>query len=80
MLLIDGTGKLGRALELRRSGFNGWGLIACVAAIIMIFGVMLVTRPFVAVNSIMIMFGALLIADGLIDVYFIFRVYRAWKK
>lgn len=46
----------------------------------MIFGVMLVTRPFVAVNSIMIMFGALLIADGLIDVYFIFRVYRAWKK
>ena len=67
VLLIDGAGKLGRALELRRSGFNGWG-------------VMLVTRPFVAVNSIMIMFGALLIADGLIDVYFIFRVYRAWKK
>ena len=76
VLLIDGAGKLGRALELRRSGFNGWGLIACVAAIIMIFGVMLVTRPFVAVNSIMIMFGALLAADRLMDVYFLFRIYR----
>ncbi len=80
VLLIDGAGKLGRALELRRDGFVRWGLIACVAAVIMLFGVMLVTRPFVAVNSIMIMFGAMLMADGAIDLYFLFRVYRVWKK
>ena len=80
VLLIDGAGKLGRALELRRVGFVRWGLIACVAAVIMLFGVMLVTRPFVAVNSIMIMFGAMLMADGAIDLYFLFRVYRVWKK
>ena len=42
----------------------------------MVFGVMLVTQPFVAVESVMIMFGALLAADGLMDVYFLFRIYR----
>ena len=76
VLLIDGAEKLGRALELRRTGFARWGVVACVAVIIMVFGVMLVTQPFVAVESVMIMFGALLAADGLMDVYFLFRIYR----
>ena len=31
-------------------------------------------------EKVLLVLGALLIADGLIDVYFIFRVYRAWKK
>ena len=76
VLLIDGAEKLGRALELRRTGFARWGVVASVAVIIMVFGVMLVTQPFVAVESVMIMFGALLAADGLMDVYFLFRIYR----
>lgn len=80
VLLIDGAGKLGSALELRRDGFNGWGIVACVAAIVMVFGLLLVTQPFVAVESIMMIFGAFLAADGLIDIYLIFRVYRVWKR
>ena len=76
VLLIDGAEKLGRALELRRAGFARWGVVACVGVIIMLFGLMLVMRPFAAVESIMIMFGALLIADGAIDVYFLVRIYR----
>lgn len=80
VLLIDGAQKLGSALELRRTGFVKWTFIACVAVILMIFGLMLVTRPFVAVESVMIMFGALLIADGALDAYFIFRIYRLGKN
>ena len=80
VLLIDGADKLGQALELRRSGFVRWQLVLSVAIVVMLFGVLLVTRPYAAVESVIIMFGALLAADGAIDVYFLFRIYREWKR
>ena len=79
VLLIDGAGKIGRALELRRLGFARWSMLAAVAAVIIIFGVMLVSQPYMAVESVMRLFGALLAADGAIEAYFTFRIYNLYK-
>lgn len=79
VLLIDGAGKLGRALELRRIGFARWSMLACVAAVIIIFGVTLVAQPYAAAEGVLRTFGALLAADGAIELYFTFRIYRLGK-
>lgn len=79
VLLIDGAGKIGRALELRRSGFVRWSVVAMVGALIMLFGILLVTQPYMAVETVVSLFGSLLAADGLIDVYFMFRIYKLSK-
>lgn len=76
VLLIDGAGKLGRALELCRAGVPGWGTVLAVAALVMLFGVLLVTQPYMAVETVMRLFGAMLAADGAIELYFMLRVYR----
>ena len=76
VLLIDGAGKLGRALELRRMGFARWSLIAMVAGLIMFFGLCFVMQPGMAVDMVARLFGALLAADGAIELYFAFRVYK----
>ena len=75
ILLIDGAGKLGRAFELRRLGFARWGMVAAVAVAILVFGVMFVAQPYSAIEGVMRIFGAVLAADGLIEVYFTFRIY-----
>ena len=76
VLLIDGSGKLGRAFELRRAGFPGWSTVLVVALLVMLFGVLLVTQPYMAVEPVMRLFGALLTADGAIELSFILRIYR----
>lgn len=76
VLLIDGAGKLGRAFELRRHGFVRWSLLAVVAALVIVFGILLVTQPYTAIENVLRLFGALLTADGIIEVYFVFRLYR----
>ena len=76
VLLIDGAGKLGRALALRRMGFARWSLIAMVAGLIMFFGLCFVMQPGMAVDMVARLFGALLAADGAIELYFAFRVYK----
>ena len=76
VLLIDGAGKLLRALEMRRAGLPGWGIVAAVAGFVLVFGLMMVTQPHAVIETVVRLFGALLVADGLIDLYLILRVYR----
>lgn len=79
VLLIDGAGKLGHSLELRKLGFARWGTIAVVGVIILILGIVLVTRPYEAVQDVARFFGAMITADGIIGIYFAFRVYGVRK-
>ena len=75
VLLIDGAGKMGRAFELRRLGFARWSMLAAVAGLIMFLGAMLMLQPYMAVETVMRLFGALLAADGFIEIYFAVRIY-----
>ena len=34
------------------------------------------TQPYTAIENVLRLFGALLAADGIIEVYFVFRLYR----
>lgn len=79
VLLIDGAGKLGRSLELRKLGFVRWGMLTALSVIIMVLGVMLVTRPYEAVENVARIFGAMIVADGLIGIYFSLRVFSIRK-
>lgn len=80
VLLIDGAGKLGRSLELRKLGFARWGTLAALAVVILVLGLMLVTRPYEAVENVARIFGAMLVADGLIGIYFSVRVFGIRKN
>ena len=50
-------------------------LLAAVAGLIMFLGAMLMLQPFMAVELVMRLFGALLAADGFIEIYFAVRIY-----
>lgn len=80
ILLIDGAGKLGRAFEFKRLGFANWGMLVWIAAVVLIFGLMMVTQPFAVLETVMRLFGAVMVADGLIELYMAAKIYKISKR
>ena len=80
VLLIDGAGKLGRAFEFKRLGFANWGMLVWIAAVVLIFGLMMVTQPFAVLETVMRLFGAVMVADGLIELYMAAKIYKISKR
>ena len=80
VLLIDGAGKLGRPFEFKRLGFANWGMLVWIAAVVLIFGLMMVTQPFAVLETVMRLFGAVMVADGLIELYMAAKIYKISKR
>ena len=50
-------GKLGRAFEFKRLGFANWGMLVWIAAVVLIFGLMMVTQPFAVLETVIGLFA-----------------------
>lgn len=71
VVLIDGLLKIQTALDARRFGLERWWLIGAAAALASILGLLIIIDPFgsAGVAGAMILLGATLIIEGLLNLY-----------
>ena len=79
VIAIHGLHNLQQALELWRDKYDrGWaGLILGVLTVG--FGVLLICRPFAAIDTVVMLIGFFLIYDGLSNVWIVSRIYKNAK-
>ena len=76
VLILDGIGKVQRALDLRVLDLPGWVRLLVFGILLLVLGILLLFDPFGAVKMSMTFFGACLIGDGVLDLLFLFLVCR----
>lgn len=69
VLLIDGVGKIPRALEMKELGFPRWWVELLFAVLTVALGLVLVINPFSLVRVSVIFFGASLAISGVTDLF-----------
>lgn len=67
MALADGLFKLQTALDARRFGLERWWMIAAMAAISAVFGLLLVAAPFAGAVALMTLTGITFFAEGVLN-------------
>ena len=75
-IVVDGLVNLKRALELRRML---WTVPLALSAGSAVLGLVIVFQPFLAAEALVMLIGAVLIYEGLSDLWTIFRVSQ-WTK
>ena len=79
LFLLDGLVNLKRALELRRMLYLRWTVPLVLSAVSAVLGLVIVFQPFLAAEALVMLIGAVLIYEGLSDLWTIFRVSQ-WTK
>ena len=78
-IVVDGLVNLKRALELRRMLYLRWTVPLALSAGSAVLGLVIVFQPFLAAEALVMLIGAVLIYEGLSDLWTIFRVSQ-WTK
>lgn len=74
VILLHGFMDLQQALNLKRAGYQNWGVALVAAIITVIFGGVLLFHPLMAANVGIILMGVALIYDGVSDLWLLSRV------
>ena len=69
VILLDGFIKIQTALEAKRFGLERWSVIALMAAISCLLGLMLVINPFGGAETIMRFFGFCMLAESILNIF-----------
>lgn len=79
VIVIHGLHNLKQAMELWRDKYDKWW-IACIMGVLTVgFGVLLICRPFTAIDTVVMMIGIFMIYDGLSNIWIVSRVYKNAK-
>lgn len=79
VIAIHGLHNLQQAAELWRDKYDRWWVALILGVLTVGFGVLLVYRPFAAIDTVVMMIGFFLIYDGLSNVWIVSRIYRNAK-
>lgn len=83
LLFVHGLEDLKYALETRRAGYASWRIMLVFGILCMSLGAVCIIDCFGAISVAMTFVGAMLIFDGLTDLWIIFVVVqaaKAWKR
>ena len=78
-IAVDGLVNLKRALELRRMAYVRWNIPLWLSVGSVALGAFIVFQPFLAAEALVMFLGAVLIYEGVSDLWTIFRVTQ-WTK
>ena len=78
-IVVDGLVNLKRALELRRMAYVRWNIPLWLSVGSVTLGAFIVFQPFLAAEALVMFLGAVLIYEGVSDLWTIFRVTQ-WTK
>ncbi len=79
VIAIHGLHNLQQAAELWRDKYDRWWVALILGVLTVGFGVLLVCRPFAAIDTVVMLIGFFLIYDGLSNVWIVSRVYKNAK-
>lgn len=79
VIVIHGLHNVKQAMELWRDKYDKWW-VACIMGVLTVgFGVLLICRPFAAIDTVVMLIGIFLIYDGLSNIWIVSRVYKNAK-
>lgn len=78
-IVVDGLINLKRAMELRRMEYGRWNIPLILSVVSVLLGLLILFRPFLAAEALVMVVGAVLIYEGVSDLWTIFRVSQ-WTK
>ena len=78
-IVVDGLINLKRAMELRRMEYVRWNIPLSLSVVSVLLGLLILFRPFLAAEALVMGVGAVLIYEGVSDLWTIFRVSQ-WTK
>lgn len=79
VIVIHGLHNIKQAMELWRDKYDKWW-VACIMGVLTVgFGVLLICRPFAAIDTVIMMIGIFLIYDGISNIWIVSRIYKNAK-
>lgn len=79
VIVLHGLNNLQQAVTLCKEKYDKWWIALILGLLTVGFGVLLVCRPFAALDTVVMLIGIFLIYDGLSDIWIFSRIYRTAK-
>ncbi len=76
---MHGLNNLKQAIELWRDKYDKWWVAFILGALTVGFGVLLICRPFAAIDTVVMLIGFFMIYDGLSNIWIVTRIYKNAK-
>ena len=79
VIILHGANNLRQAVTLCQDKYDKWWVALILGLLTVGFGVLLILRPFEALDTVVMMIGISLIYDGISDIWIVSRIYRMAK-
>lgn len=79
VIAMHGVNNLQQAVNLCKEKYDKWWVALILGLLTVGFGVLLICRPFAALDTAVMMIGIFLIYDGFSDIWIVSRVYHIAK-
>ncbi|MCM1123514.1 MAG: DUF308 domain-containing protein [Eubacterium sp.] len=80
VIVLHGLNNLQQAITLCKDKYDKWWVALILGLLTVGFGVLLICRPFAALDTVVMLIGIFLIYDGLSDLWIVSRIYRTAKE
>lgn len=79
VIALHGINNLQQAVSLCKEQYDKWWIALILGLLTVGFGVLLICKPFAALDTAVMMIGIFLIYDGISDIWIVSRVYHMAK-
>lgn len=79
IIVLHGINKLRQAVTLCKGQYDKWWIALILGLLTAGFGVLLICKPFAALDTAVMLIGLFLVYDGLSNIWIISRVYKTAK-
>lgn len=79
VIVLHGINDLQQAVTLYKDKYDKWWVALILGLLTIGFGVLLICKPFEALDTVVVLIGTFLIYDGLSDIWIVSRIYRTAK-
>ncbi len=79
VIVLHGLNNLQQAVALCKDKYDKWWIALVLGLLTVGFGILLICRPFEALDTVVMLIGIFLIYDGISDIWIVSRVYQTAK-
>ena len=79
VIALHGLHNLQQAITLCKDKYDKWWIALLLGILTIGFGVLLICRPFAAIDTVVMLIGVFLIYDGLSNIWIVSRIYKNAK-
>lgn len=80
LIVLHGLNNLRQAAGLYQDKYDKWWVALVLGLLTIGFGILLICRPFAALDTVVMLIGIFLIYDGISDIWIVSRIYRTAKR